>query len=195
MVDQRPTQTWNNIAKAAATQMSISPIIVPHIEARGNLCHELLILMGGHVEFVATPISSLLLRALEFVLPISPICRWTPPERSRLEQIGRHRDQDTVVYRLRPEAGDTAVFFIRNKPEPTIGGSYVRTPFHVPQLDLAQFLRPPFTPGYTERLEDMLRLGMIARFSPSLLTNGASDHLAIQHAHMCQAMWEVLAIG
>ncbi len=50
-------RTWEDIGKGAAAQIKKTARKVPHIEARGYLCHELTYLLGGCVAFTETPMS------------------------------------------------------------------------------------------------------------------------------------------
>lgn len=182
--------SWEDTARNAALQLKTAVRDFPYIEARGLLCHELMHLLGGSIEFVETPWKNPVLRALEFFIPIAPICRWMPPRNSLLTQVGYHGDQETVVYRFIPEEGSTVVFFVNYKPEPP-GGRYIRPLFNVPQLDLHRFLRPPFEKENREaQLNQLLRRGMTQTFGPLPMTKGAADYLSELNAVVCRAMWE-----
>jgi len=182
--------TWGDIGKNAAAQIKKPARNVPYIEARGYLCHELTYLLGGCVTFTGTPLKDFVIKVLEYFLPIAPICRWIPPPNSTLEQIGYHGTARTKVYRFKPEVDTTVIFFVNYKPEPPVGGPYLRSLFNVPQLDLDKFLRPPFRSEYRDELEHVLRRGMVGRFAPIPMTEGARESIGMTGEEMDRAMWE-----
>jgi hypothetical protein len=118
-------QKWYELGKRAAKEMHLSPQKVPHIDARGFLCHELYYLFGGSFGFIETPRKQIVLRFLERHFPIAPICRWHPPEDSTLERLGIAPDftaNGAEVYRLTPAKHPITVFFVEPKPEPHPAG-------------------------------------------------------------------------
>lgn len=182
--------TWEDIGKGAAAQIKKTARKVPHIEARGYLCHELTYLLGGCVSFTETPMSKLITKAMEYFLPISPICRWMPPSNSTLEKVGYVGTGETTVYRYKPESGDAVVFFVNFKPEPPAWGPYLRPLFNMPQLDLYQFLRPPFAEADRHEMDHVFRRGMVGRFAPIPMTEGAKESMEITGVEIRRAMWE-----
>ncbi len=200
MVELRENQTkhsrrsWNDIARAAAAEIKMPAQSLAHIEARGFLCHEMMHLLGGCIEFVKTPRKNAILKSLEFFFPIAPICRWIPPVGSDLAQVGCHHVAETVVYRLTQADGQKVVFFVEYKPEVPAGGRYIRSLFNVPQLDLRKFLRPPFTKENQDaHLQQILRNGMTEKFDFVRLTEGAKSHLEGINAGLGKAMWDELS--
>jgi hypothetical protein len=177
---------WRDLGKGFAAEIKKPPRNIPFIEARGYLCHELTYLLGGCVTFCETPTMKFVMRALEYFIPIAPICRWLPPPNSTLEQIGHHAE--TSVYRFKPEVDATVVFFVNYKPEPPAAGPYLPALFNVPQLDSFKFLRPPF--GNRDEIEHVFRGGMVGRFTPIPMTEGARESMAINQVEMNRAMWE-----
>lgn len=146
--------------------------------------------MGGRVEFVKTPWTSFVLKVLELLFPIAPICRWIPPSDSDLEQISYQGIKEMRIYRFKPEANETVIFFIDYKPEAPVGGYYARTLFNVPQLDLHNFMRPPFSTEAREELDFVLRCGMVERFAPVPMADDAKASIARHEVERCRAMWE-----
>jgi len=177
-----------------AAQIGTPPRQLEYIEARGFLCHELLHLLGGAIEFVGTPWRQWVLKIMEaFCIPISPICRWLPPEGSVLECVGTHRQAETRVYRLTPDGGAVVVFFVEYRPEHPAGGTYVRSAFSVPQLDLWKFLRPPFDLSNSSmRIAGRLRGGLTQGFSP-LVGPDSARHVEEMHLAMCRGIWKGFA--
>ncbi len=184
----------DDIARAAAAEIKRSAQNLSYIEARGLLCHELMYLLGGCIEFVETPWKNVILKMLEFFFPIAPICRWIPPIGSDLAQVGYHHVAETAVYRLTQADGQIVVFFVEYKPEAPVGGWYIRSLFNVPQLDLSKFLRPPFTnENQYANLDQILRKGMTETFDFVRMTEDATIRLAEIKAGMGRAMWEELS--
>jgi hypothetical protein len=182
---------WEKTARGAATEMKITPKQLRYIEARGFLCHELLYLLGGNIEFVETSWREYVLRVLEFIFPISPICRWYPPENCVLEWVGSDRQCETKVYRLKPSEGLITVFFVEYKPEPPSAGGYIRPLFNVPQLDISKFLRPPFDENNDNRkIEQLLRAGLVEKFTPIPMTPGARNRLTEIRMETCRGLWQ-----
>ena len=108
-----------------ASQMGTAARRLEYIEARGFLCHELLHLLGGSIEFVETPWREFVLKIMEAIFcPIAPICRWLPPQDCVLECVGSHSQSETRVYRLTPREGAVVVFFVEYKAEAPAGGHY-----------------------------------------------------------------------
>jgi hypothetical protein len=186
--------TWEETGKNAAAEIKISPKKIEYIESRGYLCHELLYLLDGHIEFVETSWKQYVLKILELLFPISPICRWHPPEDCILEWVGYHSQYEIKAYRLTPREGSIIVFFVNYKPEPPVGGGYVRPFFNVPQLDISQFLRPPFEENNNNiKIEQLLREGIVEKFEPLPLTSGAKNIIRETDREVCKGLWEVLS--
>lgn len=179
-----------------AAQIGIAPRRLEYIEARGFLCHELLLLLGGYIEFVPTSWREFVLKVMEAIsLPISPICMWLPPQGCVLECVGLHSQCDTRVYRFTPNEGAVVVFFVRYEPERPAYGPYVRPEFNVPQLDYQMFLRPPFDASNNDQKlilnfrHGVLRDGPAARSSPPLLTPEARGGEVDRWMAMCRGIW------
>ncbi len=191
----KTSKNWGKVGEGAAAEIKITPKKLKYIEARGSLCHELLYLLGGHIEFVKTSWRQPIFRILEFMLPIWPICRWYPPEDYVLEWVGYHSLCETKAYRLTPREGSITVFFVEYKPEPPIGGGYVRPFFNVPQLDIRKFLRPPFEESNDNtKIEQLLRAGLVEKvFEPLPLTSGAKNRISEIHRETCKGLWEELS--
>jgi hypothetical protein len=177
-----------DIGRSAAAEIKKPARNMSYIEARGYLCHELTYLLGGFVTFTETPMKNFFMKAFEYFLPIAPICRWIPPLNSTLEQIGYHKDEETTVYRFKSESDPTVIFFVNYKPEPPAAGPYLPALFNVPHLDSFRFLRPPF--GNRDEIEHVFRDGMVGRFTPIPMTEGAREFMAITQVEMDRAMWE-----
>lgn len=131
------------IGRGVAKEIGIDPTSIEYIEAKGFLCHELLYLLGGRIEFIFTPWWRLFRRFGDSLFKTFPICRWHPPEDSILEWVGYHSQLETKVYRLTITQDDQAVFCIEYEPEASIG-SEKEFPYNVPRLRKDMFLRPPF---------------------------------------------------
>ena len=209
----KTSRNWEEIGKGAAAEIKIKPKKLKYIEARGLLCHELLYLLGGQIEFVKTSWRQCVLKILEFKFPISPICRWYPSEDCVLEWIGYNSQwNETKVYRLTPREGSITVFFVEYKPEPPAAGGYVRPFFNVPQLHISNFLRPPFDEsndntkieqllraGLFDEVSDKLRLklqrraGLPVESKPISLTSGAENRMGEIHRASCKGLWEGLS--
>jgi len=170
------------------------PKEIMYIEARGFLCHELLYLLGGHIEFIKTSWRQLVLKILEYMLPILPICRWYPPENCVLEWIGYHGQSDTKIYRLTPSGNPITVFFVEHKPEPPAWGGYIPPLFNVPQLDLSRFLQPPFEESNdTIETEESLRAGLVQKFKSISTTSGARKRVGEINLEIRKGLWEELS--
>ena len=190
----KTSKNWEEIGKSAAAEIKIKPKKLKHIEARGLLCHELLYLLGGQIEFVKTSWRQCVLKILEFIFPISPICRWYPSEDCVLEWIGYDSQCETKVYRLTPREGSITVFFVEYKPEPPAAGGYVRPFFNVPQLHISNFLRPPFDESNDNiKIEQLLRAGLVEEFKPISMTSGAKNRIREIHRESCKGLWEGLS--
>ena len=188
------SENWENIGRGAAAEIKIAPIKLEHIEARGNLCHELLHLLGGHIRFVQTPWRQCVLKILEFMFPISPISRWYPPKDCVLELVGYRSQCETKVYRVTPREGSITVFFVEFKPEPPAAGWYVRSFFNVPQLDISKFLRPPFDESNENtKIEQLLRAGLVEHFERLPITSGARNRIGEIHREQWKGLWEELS--
>ena len=186
----KKAERWEKIGEGAAAQMKITPKQIGHIDARGPLCHELLFLLGGTIEFVETPWKEFVLKILESVFPISPICRWLPPDDCVLECVGSLSQSDTEVYRLTPNEGLIVVFFVEYKPEPPVAGGYIHPLFNVPQLDIRRFLRPPFDESNDNlKIGQLLRSGLVQKFSPIPMTADARKGLRETHWETCRGLW------
>lgn len=187
----KTSQSWEEIGRGAAAQTKITPEEIRFIEARGFLCHELLYLVGGHVQFVETSWRQLVLKILEYLFPILPICRWYPPENCVLEWIGDHVQCETKVYRVKSSEGPIAVFFVIHKPELSTRGGYIHSLFNVPQLDLDRFLQPPFEEGNDSRkIEELLRVGLVENSGPLPMTSGARKRVREINVAIRKGLWE-----
>lgn len=136
-------QTWEEIGRGIAKELGIKPKTIGFIEARGFLCHELLYLLGGRIEFISTPWWHILKRLCD-IFGVFPACRWYPPESSILEYVGYHREHETKVYRLTIAKSNIVVFFIEYQPELTFNSFGMFFPFEMPLLKEDKFLNPPF---------------------------------------------------
>ena len=137
-------QTWEEIGRGYAKEIGINPTSIEYIEARGFLCHELLYLLGGQIEFIFTPWWRLFRRLGDILFGVFPACRWYPPEDSILEQVGYRRQSEKKVYRLIITQDDQIVFTVEYQPEPPVGKFGMVFPYNVPCLRQNMFLRPPF---------------------------------------------------
>ena len=135
---------WEYIGRGVAKEIGIDPTSIEYIEAKGFLCHELLYLLGGWIEFIFTPWWRLFRRLGDSLFKTFPICRWYPPEGTILEWVGYHSQCKTKVYRLTITQDDRAVFFIEYEPEAPIGYPETEFSYNVPCLVQDRFLRPPF---------------------------------------------------
>lgn len=190
----KTSKNWGEIGKGAAAEIKITPKKLKYIEARGFLCHELLYLLGGHIEFIGTSWRQYILKILELTFPISPICRWYPLEDCVLEWVGYHSQCETKVYRLTSREGLITVFFVEYKPEPPAAGGYIRSFFNVPQLDISKFLRPPFEESSDNtKIEQVLRAGLVEKFKPLPMTSGAKNRISEIHMETCKSLWEELS--
>ena len=185
------SESWEKMGRGAAAEMKITPRQVKHIEARGFLCYELMYLLGGCIEFIETPWKNFILKTLEYLFPVAPICRWYPPENSELEWVGYHAQEETKVYRFISEGNPVVIFFVNCKPEPPAGGGYMHSLFKVPQLDISKFLRPPFEKNNDNlKIEQLLRAGMVGKFAPIPMTDGAKDRVREVHLETCKGLWQ-----
>jgi hypothetical protein len=188
------SESWEEIGTRVAIKMKITPQKIEYIEARGFLCHELLYLLGGRIEFVETPWKNFILKILELILPIAPICRWYPPENSELEWVGYNPQSETKVYRFTPEGNPIVIFFIEYKPGPPIAGGYAHHLFKVPQLKVSRFLRPPFEKDNDIfKIEKILRTGMVEKFTPIPMTDEARNGVKEVHLETCRGLWQVFS--
>ena len=137
---EKLVETWEEIARGVAKEIGIDPTNIEYIEARGFLCHELLYLLGGRIEFIFTPWWRLFSYIGDILFKTFPICRWYPPVDTILEWVGYDRQCETKVYRLTITQDDRAVFFVEYEPGVLRGGF----PYNVPRLVRDRFLRPPF---------------------------------------------------
>ena len=149
------------------------------------MCHGLLYLLDGHIEFVETPWRQCVLKTLESIFPISPICRWYPPDDHILEWVAYHSQSETKAYRLTPTEGSITVYFVEYRPEPPAGGGYVRPFFNVPQLSISKFLRLPFEESNDDiEIEQLLRTGLVEKFEPIPMTSGGRNRIREIHREM-----------
>jgi hypothetical protein len=197
MISEQGIRSYE-LGKSAAKEMRLSPHKVPHIDARGFLCHELFLLFGGSFGFVETPRKHIVLRFLERHFPIAPICRWHPPEDSTLERLGSAPDyaaNGAEVYRLTPAAHPIAVFFVEPKPEPHPMGWFIPIFYNCPRLMLEHICRPPFELGYdAHSYELQLRLGTAKRYwAPLVSEESARDMRFTYEIQVNRGMWEVLS--
>lgn len=135
---------WEYIGRGVAKEIGIDPTSIEYIEAKGFLCHELLYLLGGWIEFVFTPWWRLFRRLGDILFGVFPVCRWHPPEDSILEWVGHDGQLETKVYRLTISQDDQIVFTVEYQPEPPADMSGMVFPYNVPCLRQDMFLRPPF---------------------------------------------------
>ena len=135
---------WEYIGRGYAKEIGINPTSIEYIEARGFLCHELLYLLGGWIEFIFTPWWRLFRRLGDILFGVFPVCRWYPPDDSILEQVGYHSQCELKVYRLTITQDDQIVFTVEYQPEPPANLSGMLFPYNVPCLVKDSFLRPPF---------------------------------------------------
>jgi hypothetical protein len=190
-MDTSKAEKWVEIGEGAAAQIKITPKPIAYIEARGPLCHELLFLLGGRIEFAETSWKEFALKILESLFPISPICRWFPTD-GVLEWVGDHGVDETKVYRLTPKKGPIVVFFVKYKPEPPAFGFYIRSLFNVPQLDIMHFLRPPFDESNDYlKIEQLLRSGSVGKLSPPIpITEEARRFIMENYVETCKGLWQ-----
>jgi len=188
----KETLTDYELGRRAAAEIKITPEQLMYLEARGFLCYELLFLLGGHIEFVRTSWKQFVLKFMEHIFPISPICRWYPPEDSILEWIGYQSQQETKVYRLSPTDPSKTVFFVNYKPEPPAAGGYIHSLFKVPQLDIHYFLQPPFEENNDIIwIEQKLREGSVEKYPPlNILTPDAHKRMAEIMRETRRGSWE-----
>lgn len=132
------------IGRGIAKEIGIEPKRIEYVEAKGFLCHELLYLLDGRIEFVFTPWWRLFCRLGDILFGIFPVCRWYPSDNSILEWVGYHSQHETKVYRLTKTQDDQIVFTVEYQPEPPADMSGVVFPYNVPCLRQDMFLRPPF---------------------------------------------------
>jgi len=189
-MDTSEAEKQVEIGEGAAAQIRISPKPIAYIEARGPLCHELLFLLGGRIEFVETQWKEFVLKILEFLFPISPICRWLPTD-GVLEWVGHRDEEDTNVYRLTPNESTIVVFFVKYRPEPPAFGGYIHPLFNVPQLDISHFLRPPFDESNDNfSFEQLLRKGIVQKFLPMLVTEEDRKSIREMQRETCRGLWQ-----
>lgn len=182
---------WERVGRGAAAEIKTTPIDVSYVEARGPLCHDLLCLLGGSIEFAETPWNSFLTKMLKHFATIAPLSRWLPPPNSQLDRVGYHPIGEAVVYRFTPDNGEKVIFFVNYKPEPPAVGRYVRPLFNLPQLDLDRFIRPPFDHSNEDRkLLSRLRLGSVQQFAPIPQTDGAVRYGLTLASKANLGMWE-----
>jgi hypothetical protein len=187
-------ETWKERDRSGIAEIKITPKRIEYIEARGFLCHELLYLLGGHIEFVETLWRQCALKLLEYILPISPICRWFPLDDCILEWVGHYNQSETRAYRLTPREGSITVFFVEYKPSRPTFGRYVRPFYNFPQLDISKFIRPPFEESSDEvEFEQLLRTGLVEKFEPMPMTSEARNRITEIHREMCKVFWEELS--
>ena len=195
-MDDESLEGARQTSRAAARSMRIPTRQVEYIEARGFLCHELLFLLGGHIEYSLTPPWSVIRRLSDLIFPSFPLCRWYPSEESKLEQVGNERSLDSKVYRLCRPDSETVVFFVDYRPEPPWDVSPLFFPFNVPKLDEQRFLRPPFDDRFSESIVSTLRRGYVRsrRFTPIPMTDDARALLVAIGREMRRGLWEELVL-
>jgi hypothetical protein len=125
--------------KSVAEEIRRNAQVKAFIAGRGFLCHELLYLLGGRIEFIITPWWNIIRHACDAILGLFPLCRWYPPEGTILEYIGYASMFETKFYRCVTPGKNTVVFAIEFDP-----GSDSFFPFRGPRLKEDLFLRPPF---------------------------------------------------
>lgn len=182
-------------SRAAARSMRTPMRKVEHIEARGFLCHELLFLLNGHIEYSHTPHWNVVRRISDLIFPNFPLCRWCPSEGSELEEVGTERTLDSRVYRLRRSGSETVVFFIDYRPDSPADVFPYFFPFNVPRLDEQRFLQPPFDDRLTESIIATLRCGYdrSRRSTPIPMTDAARARVVAIGREMRKGLWEELA--
>ena len=134
-------ETGEELGRGIAKEIGIDPKKIEYIEARGFLCHELLYLLGGRIEFIFTPWWRLFRRLGNSLFGVFPVCRWYPHEGTILEWVGCHSQCKTKVYRLTITQDDKVVFFVEYQPDNESGMFF---PCNVPWLVQDRFLHPPF---------------------------------------------------
>jgi hypothetical protein len=136
-----PTDFMEDIkyGKTIAKEIGVKPKIIEFIEGRGFLCHELIYLLGGRIEFVLLPWWDIIRHICNSICGVFPLCRWYPPEGSMLEYVGYCSTFETKFYRYESPSTETVVFAIEYDP-----GYDTFFPFKGPRLKEDMFLRPPF---------------------------------------------------
>ena len=144
------------LGRAAAQEVKVPPLTLDYIEARGVLCANLPKHLGGPF-WMATRLCA----RLKLKLRIAPVCRWYPPNGSRLELVGRYKKEDIRFYRITRNGGQQTIFETAHRPMEDNG-----RPFKYP--DLRRVLAPPFDvdPSLTdhERGSLLSRKGMWEEF-------------------------------
>jgi hypothetical protein len=194
-MDPKIVRENEELGERAAACIRVTPQQVEYIEARGCMCHELLYLLGGSIGYCETPWREFTLKMLEFMFPISPICRWYPPEDHKLEVVGCHPRYETKAYRLKPREGPATVFFAEFRPEPPAFGGYVRPLFNMPRLDLGRLLSPPLDDSYADnnKNELLLRSGVQQGLTPLPVTQEVLDCISDRASATNRGLWKGLS--
>ena len=162
-----------------AARMKVVPKQVTYIEARGAVCQELRFLLGGYTVYVETHWREFMLKILEYIFPVSPICRWYPPGDSRLELVGAEREYAARAYRFKPSKGPPTVFFVEYNHAKTEDGVRFHPHCKVPRLDMKRFLCTP----EDRKSEEVLR-GIM---------DGAELFFQERHWAIGKGLWKVLS--
>lgn len=156
--NQKQKSKWYEIGVAGGIEIKAGahPRPVDFIEDRGFLCHELLYLLGGVIEYRKVPWRQILRRLWHSVFGGVPICRWYPPD-GLLEKIGfAVYDITNVAYRFSAQGKDTVVFLVRDR-------EYDQDLHYRPRLNEHYFLCPPF--DHEQYISFVLRNGLQSPFS------------------------------
>lgn len=175
-------QDWYEIGVNAAKEIKIPNRSIAYIESRGFLCHELLYLFKGHIEFVETSLKQWFLKLVERILPISPTCRWYPDENSFLSQIG-YEPNDKRIYQLQKDQNILAILFINYKED------YPGSPFYnYPRLD--KILQKPPETRYNEKMNANLRIGLERKFTPIPISDDARSAVNKYDRAINAGLWD-----
>lgn len=181
--------TARQVGWDAARSVREAPKRVRYVEAQGFLCHELLVLLGGRVEYVLPRRTTLRQWLAARLAPTFPSCRWHPPDGAVLEEVAQP-DADTTVYRCKSDTDGPVVFFVQYQPEPPAGQPGDRFPYNVPRLDMDHFLRAPFTGRSQQlamaRLRGGCHLGPV--FEPIPMSDDARDYADAIHRETCRGL-------
>ena len=179
------------MGEAVAALVRVPPRRVKYIKARGILCHELLSLLGGSIEFRRATSRQRVIWALESVFRIMPVDRWYAPQDCTLELVGQHSEYETRAYRLRRDRNPQAVFFVLYKPSERDGHNPAFS--NTPMLDYDRFLRPPFDHSNdSSALLQLLRRRTYVHVLPSLLSPEAEQFATDCRLAICRGLWKGL---
>ncbi len=104
------------------------PQKIEYIEAHdGSLCQELLNLLGGNIKVIKRPRRGFI-KILDIFLPKHPLCRWYPPENSKLEFLGYNDQIEEAIYRFTKQEQQPIIFFVQYKPKPHLDMKYFLDP-------------------------------------------------------------------